>query len=252
MNRAKNNFKSLLNIVIFKNKYFMETKIIAHRGAWKEFDLPENSIASFRKAIELRCFGVELDVHLSKDGIVVVHHDHDFYGLDIENSNFDDLLSKEYSNGEKIAALKEFFEIGSTVSVKLFVEIKTSNCGRTKTLVDAVCELLSVNNFAVEIAFILFDYEAALYLNDKAKNYEIHYLNGDKTAEEIKMVGLSGMDYNYQLLIDDDRVVKSFRKMRLKTNSWTVNDWEIAQKLMKQKIDFLTTDYPKLFLNKMV
>jgi len=36
-----------------------QTKIIAHRGAWKEFNLPENSIASLEKAIELKCDGAK-------------------------------------------------------------------------------------------------------------------------------------------------------------------------------------------------
>lgn len=47
--------------------------IIAHRGASKL--APENTIAAFRKALELGAGGIELDVHLSRDGHIVVIHD---------------------------------------------------------------------------------------------------------------------------------------------------------------------------------
>ncbi len=48
-------------------------KIYAHRGASAE--LPENTIAAFQRAIDLRADGIELDVHLSSDGVPVVIHD---------------------------------------------------------------------------------------------------------------------------------------------------------------------------------
>lgn len=47
--------------------------IIAHRGASRE--RPENSLAAFERAAELGADGVELDVHRTADGVIVVHHD---------------------------------------------------------------------------------------------------------------------------------------------------------------------------------
>jgi glycerophosphoryl diester phosphodiesterase len=48
---------------------------IAHRGA--RAYAPENTVQAFRKAVDLRCDMFELDVHLSRDGQIVVHHDDD-------------------------------------------------------------------------------------------------------------------------------------------------------------------------------
>ena len=45
----------------------------AHRGFSGEY--PENTMLAFRKAYETGCEGIELDVHLSKDGHLVVIHD---------------------------------------------------------------------------------------------------------------------------------------------------------------------------------
>ncbi|MES1168290.1 MAG: glycerophosphodiester phosphodiesterase family protein, partial [Oleiharenicola lentus] len=47
--------------------------IIAHRGASAE--KPENTIAAFRRALALEVDGIELDVHVTKDGVPVVFHD---------------------------------------------------------------------------------------------------------------------------------------------------------------------------------
>ena len=49
------------------------TLVLAHRGANRE--APENTVAAFRRAVELGADGVELDVHRTADGALVVHHD---------------------------------------------------------------------------------------------------------------------------------------------------------------------------------
>ena len=51
----------------------MRPSIIAHRGASREFR--ENTLPAFKRAIELGAEGIELDVHATSDGVVVVHHD---------------------------------------------------------------------------------------------------------------------------------------------------------------------------------
>lgn len=48
-------------------------EIIAHRGASRE--CPENTLAAFRRAVALGADGVELDIHRTADGVLVVHHD---------------------------------------------------------------------------------------------------------------------------------------------------------------------------------
>src|ERR1700674_3435378 len=50
-----------------------KTEKISHRGAHQT--LPENSIPAFLRAIELGADAIELDVHATTDGVVVVHHD---------------------------------------------------------------------------------------------------------------------------------------------------------------------------------
>lgn len=58
-----------------KDLNFLKQSLIAHRGYHsKELGIPENSIPAFEKAI-LNNYIIELDVHILKDGNVVVFHD---------------------------------------------------------------------------------------------------------------------------------------------------------------------------------
>ncbi len=57
-------------------KKALKTQIWAHRGS--AFDRAENSMAAFERAYEIGADGIELDVHLSKDGVPVVIHDETF------------------------------------------------------------------------------------------------------------------------------------------------------------------------------
>lgn len=56
-----------------KNLWIQKNKVWAHRGA--SGYAPENTMDAFRKAIEMKADGIELDVNLTKDGEVVVIHD---------------------------------------------------------------------------------------------------------------------------------------------------------------------------------
>ncbi|HEY1737167.1 MAG TPA: glycerophosphodiester phosphodiesterase, partial [Acidimicrobiia bacterium] len=53
--------------------------VLGHRGASR--GAPENTIAAFTRAAELGADGVELDVHRTADGVLVVHHDADLDGV---------------------------------------------------------------------------------------------------------------------------------------------------------------------------
>ena len=51
----------------------MKTRIIAHRGGASLW--PENTLMAFDQALRLGCDGLELDLQLTKDDVLVVHHD---------------------------------------------------------------------------------------------------------------------------------------------------------------------------------
>lgn len=241
----------LLTLIQFNCMAQIKNPVIAHRGAWKEFNLPQNSIASLKKAIELKCFGTEFDVHLTKDAKMVVNHDHDFYGLDIETHTYEELNSRKHPNGEKLPTVEEYLAEGlKQTKTKLIFEIKTSNVSisRTYLMIDLIKDYLEDKNLENQIEFILFSFDASIYIKKQLPNYKISYLEGDKTPQEIKQVGLDGIDYNHKVYKENKNYLKDARKLGLITNSWTVNDKDLFLKFLDEKMDVITTDYPAKFL----
>jgi len=103
---------------------------IAHRGLHNDI-YPENSMGAFINAIEHN-YNIEIDVHLTKDNVLVIHHDDSLKricGIDklIKDCNYDEI--KEYSlknTDYKIPTFKEFLnEVNGKVGI--LCEIKGTN-----------------------------------------------------------------------------------------------------------------------------
>ena len=74
------------------NIQFANNSVVAHRGAFKKNNFPENSIASLKEAIRLGCTGSEFDVRMTADDSLIINHDPQYNKLDIEKTNYADLL----------------------------------------------------------------------------------------------------------------------------------------------------------------
>jgi glycerophosphoryl diester phosphodiesterase len=99
---------------------------IARRGAWGY--APENTLAAFRKATQIDCDVVEFDVHRTKDGHVVVMHDHNVRRTTDAVGNIHDLSLYELRrfhelNGESVPSLEEVVAIVRPKR-RLMVDIK--------------------------------------------------------------------------------------------------------------------------------
>lgn len=104
---------------------------IAHRGA--KGHAPENTLAAFRKAIGMGADGIELDVHLSADGRVVVFHDATLDRLTgrkgtVAQTDWDTLCTCRVS-GEKIPSLEEVLDLIGP-GFLLNIELKAGTCAR--------------------------------------------------------------------------------------------------------------------------
>ncbi|MDG3581118.1 glycerophosphodiester phosphodiesterase [Galbibacter pacificus] len=221
---------------------------IAHRGAWKKQQVPENSIASLKHAINLGCYGSEFDVHLTKDSIMVVNHDKDFQGLDIETSTYKELLSKSLSNGEKTPTLKAYLEEGlKQHKTKLILEIKTAPSGkqRTLTLTKMAVDMVHELNGSEMVEYICFDYDAGKLVHQLDANAPVAYLKGDIAPNKAKLDGYTGIDYNINVFREHPEWVKEAHDEKMTVNVWTVNNAEDMKDMLKLEADFITTDAPE-------
>ena len=101
-----------------------QTRIVAHRGYWDCAGSAQNSITSLKLADKIGCYGSEFDIHLTKDNVIVIHHDQNVGKIDIQTSNFKALKKAKLKNGEKIPTLEEYLDAGKDLNCKLVLEIK--------------------------------------------------------------------------------------------------------------------------------
>lgn len=222
--------------------------VIAHRGAWKEAQNPQNSIASLDDAIKMGCHASEFDVHLTKDNILVVNHDPEFYGLDIESSTYKELLEKEHPNGEKIPTAEAYLKEGMKQDkTKLIFEIKTAKAGEDRTLELTKMSVDLVHKLGAQkwVEYICFDFDAGEYVHKLDPEAQIAYLNGDKTPEEAKEAGYTGLDYHYTVYEKNPQWIKKAHDIGLSINAWTVNDPKVMESLLDQHVEYLTTNEPE-------
>ena len=231
-----------------------QSKVIAHRGAWKHTQAPQNSIKSLEEAIKLKAWGSEFDVHLTKDDILVVNHDNDFYGIDIATATYAELLAQKHPNGESIPTAEAYLKAGlAQKGTKLIYELKSNKLGVERTLKAAELSVALVKQLGAQakVEYIAFSYDACLRFKALDAKAKVHYLNGDKSPQELKAVHLDGLDYHINVYKENPTWIKEARALKLKTNVWTVNKAEDMEFFIKEQVDFITTDEPELLQNKL-
>lgn len=115
--------------------------VTGHRGARGE--RPENTLAAFAYAIDIGCDGVELDVHLTRDGVPVVAHDPvvrcpNGTRVDIRLTDVTDVLAIPVSEGETIPTLDAVLRL--LASSQLYVQIELKGEGVEEPVIEVVKE----------------------------------------------------------------------------------------------------------------
>lgn len=222
--------------------------VIAHRGAWKKKNLPENSIAALNEAIRLGCYGSEFDVHMTLDSILVVNHDADFQGIKISKATYQELLAKKLSNGESIPTLESYLKAGlKQKKTKLILEIKVSNVSPEwdEEMTNRSVAMVKKLKASAWVDYISFGYEILQRIRTIDPKANVAYLKGDVELEKLKAEGFYGADYHFSVYKKGEWFQKA-KELGLTINAWTVNAREDMVWLLNNKIEFITTNEPEL------
>lgn len=241
--------KAVLLITITVLSYpmaFSQTKIIAHRGYWDCAGSAQNSLASLNKAHEIKAYGAEFDVHLTKDGIAVINHDDSIQGMNIEESTYEQLKDIKLANGEKMPTLEQYLAQGKqNKGTQLILEIKPHKTKEAEDrAVAAVLALVKKHKAERMTEYISFSTNICKELIRLAPKAPVAYLKGDLSPEELKQMGFAGLDYHYKIMQLHPEWIKAAKDLGLSVNVWTVNDALTVKALMDQGVDYITTDKP--------
>lgn len=233
---------------------FSENGVIAHRGAWKKNNLPKNSIASLKKAIESKFAGSEFDVRMTADDSLIIVHDSVYHNLPIENTNYSDLAVYKLSNGEPLPTLRNYLLTGieNNQSTKLVCEIKPSKISKERGIAIAtkVLQLVKELNGQDFLIYISFDYQMLKKITKLDPSAITQYLGGYKTPSQLKADGIRGADFHLSAYKRHPEWIEEAKKNDITLNAWTVDEAYDMDWLLANKFDFITTDEPELLLEK--
>lgn len=237
-----------------REKPNVTTAIIAHRGAWKKNGFPENSIASLKEAIRLRCYGSEFDVRMTADDSLVINHDPAYNKLLIEKTSYAELVKIPLSNGERLPTLREYILAGTghNTTTKLICEIKPSGTGKehAKKIVNKVVQLVQELHAAEQTIYISFDYDMLKEIKRIAPGAPAQYLDGNKTPEQLKADGMNGADYHYSVFLNNPAWIGRAKDNDIVLNAWTVNDAPAMDWLLSYQFNQITTNEPELLAER--
>lgn len=227
-------------------------QIIAHRGYWKTEGSAQNSIEALMQADVIKAYGSEVDIWLSSDGIPVVNHEAEVTlngnKLIVQDTPFETLKQVKLANGESLPTVEKYLDAFAKCNhTKLIIEFKTHNLKeREDELARKVIDMVNERGLQKKVEYISFGINLVQQVKKLAPQASVYYLNGDMTPQILSKMGLTGLDYHYNVLLKRPEWVKEAHDLGLKVNTWTVNSPEVIQQMIDLKVDFITTDEPLL------
>ncbi|API91775.1 glycerophosphoryl diester phosphodiesterase [Virgibacillus pantothenticus] len=228
----------------------MSIRGIGHRGYPAKY--PENTMSSFHAAIELGFTHIELDVHLSKDGIPVVMHDYKIDRMtngsgEIKNYNLDELKQFKIHEKETIPTLEEVLYLAKN---KVTVSIEMKNTKLYDSLEENVFQVIQQMEMLDQVYVISFNHHSLMKLRSLSKDIKIGPLVNKMKRSHFRLI--NKLNAEYLAVKHDgirDKYVKRFDELGVQVVAWTVNSIEQMQRFNKYPSILITTDELERYKN---
>lgn len=220
---------------------FLVSNLIAHRGYHSEKDsIPENSIPAFIQAIENN-YIIELDLHILKDGNVVVFHDDNLNRMagvnkNIKDTTYDEIKDLKLKNTNNFIPL--FKDVLNLVNGKVPIIIEFKYDVKAGILEKATMDILK--NYSGKFVVKSFSPLSILYIKKHYPNVVRGFLSSNMKSEKcfikrwfltsnflLKFLNVDFLSYDINSL--PDKMVKNFRKEHI-VLGWTVRNKDDFEK----------------------
>ncbi len=224
------------------------TKIlnIGHRGA--KGHSAENTLESFQWAIDFGADGIELDVHLSADGEIIVIHDETVNrttngnGL-VKEMSLSELKARCVENQYKIPLLHEVFDL---VNKRCLINVELKAGETVKPVVDLIEKYVLKKGWQyTDFLISSFDWPALQRVRDLHAEIPLGVLTAtdlDLAIAFAKFIKAETIHPYFHLLTAEN--VLEMQQQQLKVFSWTINEPEDIQKIKSCKVNGIITDFP--------
>ena len=242
-------------------------KIFAHRGA--SAYAPENTLEAFELAAKMGADGVELDVHLTKDGELVVAHDEELSRVSngrgfIRDKTIAELKQlrfnkthPEYANAT-IPTLREVYELLKPTGLEVNTELKTSRI-RYEHIEEKCVQLAVETGMTERVMYSCFNTASLLLIKHMDSSARVGLLRtpvGKLNNRKVKaidpwnlahLVGIDAIHPHFSELLLYREADKAHAK-GMQVNVWTVNSEDDIRKCLRAGADMLIGDYPDRML----
>lgn len=249
--------------------------VIAHRGASGLH--PENTMVAFDGSIEIGVDVLEMDLHITKDGELVVHHDATIDRTSngsgsVYDFSYDELLEYNFgyefknSNGEypfrdsyvKIPKIDEVFH--KYPSMTMIIELKnTGILGYAAG--EKLALLITQYNMQDKVMVASFHDDVLNHFN-KITNGTISTSTANNETRRFVILNLLFMDFFYSgdgvalqlplkasgIDLTRKRLIQSIHRRNIALQYWTINNEDDMRRLIKLGADGIMTDYPDILL----
>ena len=219
---------------------------IGHRGA-KGY-APENTFVSFQKALDMKVDGIELDVHLSADGEIIVIHDETIDRTTNGNGfvsafSLRELKAFHIDVNHQIPTLKEVFDL---VNQDCFINIELKSYEVTEKVVSLIEKYVTKKGWKYDSFLISsFDWNAlqqVAFLNDKIPIGVLTETDLDLALAFAKFIQAKSIHPHFHLLTEENTA--KMQEKGLQVFPWTINELEDIQKIKTFNVNGIITDFP--------
>lgn len=237
--------KNLLVLLVVCGSLMAKPIVIAHRGA--SGYAPENTLASFAKAIDMGAPMIELDVHRLKSGEITVFHD-TFLNNDPKKKIKDftaDQIQKIKFKGQKIPLLSEVFDL---VNKRVIINIELKSDDSVEPVAALIKEYMLEKQWPAD-RFIVASFD-----HYRVKKFK-KLLPSVKTGVifEGNPIGLAQIATNanaeYAIMYFEwitKEFIQDAHKRGVTVYTYTINDKTLAQEVTALGVDGIISNYPDI------
>ncbi|MFF2481724.1 glycerophosphodiester phosphodiesterase [Paenibacillus sp. NPDC058071] len=232
-------------------------KILGHRGA--SGYAPENTMEAFRLAIQQHADGFEIDIHITKDGEIVVIHDDtidrtsngtgvvtELTLAELKQFNYNVGFEEQFPTAE-IPTLSQVLELVKAHDLYLNIEIKDimTNTGKYDGLNIAAANLVKEFGLVDQVIFSSFNHHSMAELKQACPEIKTALLHFSKLYKGEEYARSAYADALHPLFsIVDKSTVEQAHQAGVQMNAWTVNQPADIEAMIVAGVDAIITDYP--------
>lgn len=203
---------------------------------------------SFRLGLEQGANGIETDVHITKDGVAVLFHDHTIDRVtngkgNVTDYTYDELLGFDVIKGEykaKIPTLREFLDEFADRDITFAIELKQLGTA------EAVIDILREYDLAQKTVITSFNYDELKRAAAYGQEFRFGHLTSDVSeAHTLELIAdkISEICPKAALVVEDPDLVAKWHKLGLNVRAWGVSN-ENMSGVLDAGVDGMTVNFP--------